>query len=343
MTDKTADMGDKRSAAGAAQTNWAWHPQLPLQGIPIFVWPPRLVPALKFLVSVGFLWSIIIPLGALATITWIYLQPALERCAEFHVDWILEMYARNLGIMVLVAGGLHLYFYTFKRQGSARKFDPRGMDKNSNKFFARNQVWDNMLWTCASGVTIWTAYEVFFMWAYANDMLPYYLEWTRHPVWFVLMFLAIPFWSSLHFYCIHRLLHWPPLYKFAHAVHHRNESIGPWSGMSMHPIEHVMYLSSVLIHVVLMSHPIHIFFHNQWNTVDAATTHTGFESLLFRGRPVYALGSFHHQLHHRFYNCNYGTQFMPWDKWFGTDHDGLPETMAAIRKRQRARLRTSKA
>ena len=76
--------------------------------------------------------------------------------------------------MLLVAGGLHLYFYTFGRQGAERKFDPRGMGTNDRKFFARNQVWDNMLWTCASGVTIWTAYEAGFMWAYANDLLPFY-------------------------------------------------------------------------------------------------------------------------------------------------------------------------
>ena len=49
-----------------------------------------------------------------------------------------------------------------------------GMGTNDRKFFARNQVWDNMLWTCASGVTIWTAYEAGFMWAYANDLLPFY-------------------------------------------------------------------------------------------------------------------------------------------------------------------------
>ena len=343
MAGKSAAMGARRAAAGPLQSTWAWHPSLPLQGNPMFAWPPRPVDAGKYLVSLGFLWSILIPFAAVATFTWTYLQPALERCAEFRVDWIVEMYARNLGLMVLAAGSLHLFFYTFKRQGNERRFDPRDMDRNNAKFFARNQVWDNMFWSCASGVTIWTAYEVFFMWAYANDLLPYYLEWTRHPVWFVLMFVAIPFWASLHFYFVHRLLHWPPLYKLAHALHHRNENVGPWSGLSMHPIEHAIYLSSVLIHVVLMSHPIHIFFHSQWNTLGAATSHTGFDSILVRGKPVFALGSFHHQLHHRYYNCNYGNPFMPWDRWLGTDHDGMPETMAALRKRQRARLKKSKA
>ena len=35
------------------------------------------------------------------------------------------MYARNLGLMLLVAGGLHLYFHKFRRRRMERKFDPR--------------------------------------------------------------------------------------------------------------------------------------------------------------------------------------------------------------------------
>ena len=165
-------------------------------------------------------------------------------------------------------------------------------------------MWDNIFWSCASGITIATAYEVFFMWGYANDLLPFYLDWKKHPTWFVLTLIAIPFWSSIHFYLIHRLLHWKPLYKLAHAVHHRNDNIGPWSGISMHPIEHVIYLSSILIHTVVASHPVHIFFHTSWNTIGAAASHTGFESITIRGKPVLLLGSFHHQLHHRFHNID---------------------------------------
>ena len=318
---------------------WAWHPPVPLRGVPVFVWPPRPLAMLKFLVSHAFFWSLMIPFWATATITWLYLQPALERCVEFQADWILEIYARNLGLMLLVAGGIHLYLFTFKRQGSDRKFDPRDLSTNDRKFFARNQVWDNMFWSCASGVTFWTAYEVFFMWAYANNMLPFFLDWNTHPVWFVAVFFLIPFWTSLHFYLIHRLLHWKPLYRIAHSLHHRNDNIGPWSGLSMHPIEHAIYLSTVLIHVVVLSHPIHVLFHMHWTTLGAAIAHTGFEALTFRGRRIFMLGAFYHQLHHRFYDCNYGNRDVPWDEWVGTSHDGTPEAMARIRKRRLRKAR----
>ena len=94
--------GTKLSSRGPREdpvpgrAGWAWHPPLPLKVVPVFVWPPRPLAALRYLLSRAFLGSVMIPFAALATITWLWLQPALERCAEFRADWILQMYARNL-------------------------------------------------------------------------------------------------------------------------------------------------------------------------------------------------------------------------------------------------------
>ena len=79
------------------QAPWLWHPPLPLEGVPVLVSPPNPVKALKYFFSVGFLWSVQMPYAALAVITWLHLQPALERSATFKADWILQMLARNLG------------------------------------------------------------------------------------------------------------------------------------------------------------------------------------------------------------------------------------------------------
>jgi len=115
-------------------------------------------------------------------------------------------------------------------------------------------------------------------------------------------------------------------------------STGPWSGFSMHPLEHLIYLSNVLIHVLFASHPIHIFFHLQWNAIGAGVSHTGYESLTVRGKPMIYLSPFHHQLHHRLYNCNYGNSLVPMDKLFGSDHDGTDEAWRVIRNGRRARV-----
>ena len=246
MKDETPSDAGPASRASTRAPTWNYHPPLPLTGIPVFVWPPRPLAALRWLMSLGFLGSVLIPFATLATITWVYLQPALERCVRLEPGWIVEMYARNLGLMLLIAGGIHMFFYVRRQQGAETKYDPRDLATDNRKFFTGSQVRDNMFWSCASGVTIWTAYEVGFMWAYANDLLPFFLDWRAHPFWFMFMFVFVIFWSSLHFYFVHRLLHWKPLYRIAHALHHRNDNVGPWSGLSMHPIEHLIYLSSVL-------------------------------------------------------------------------------------------------
>lgn len=322
----------------ADSNQWNYHPELPLGHVPVFVWPLELVGAIKFLFSREFFLSFVVSFGGLAVFTWYYLQPSLERCAVLEVGWISQMLARNFILILIVAGGLHLYFYVLKIQGTHRKFDnDTPTTKNNPRFFLRNQVWDNMFYTLISGVILWTAYEVIFFWAYANDMLPYYLEIRSHPVSFFLVFLFLPFWSSFHFHFIHKLLHWRPLFKIAHSVHHRNVSLGPWSGMSMHPIEHLLYLSTILIHVVIPTHPIHILFHMQYQTMGASMSHSGYDFLTVRGIPLIGLTSFHHQLHHKHLDCNYGNPLVATDRWFNCDHDGTKEATTQVRRRQRTR------
>ncbi len=51
---------------------WAW--TLPLQGIPVLVWPPRPGAALRWFASVSFVWSVLVSFGGTATIAWLYLQ-----------------------------------------------------------------------------------------------------------------------------------------------------------------------------------------------------------------------------------------------------------------------------
>ena len=332
-----------QTSAQTEQDNlWNHHPELPLGSVPVFVWPIRIIEAVKYLFSRDFV-TVIGPFVALGAFTWYFLQPAIERCVEIEIGWITQLLARNLILMLIVAGGLHLYFYVFKLQGTERKYDSnRPTAKDTPQFFMNSQVWDNMLYTLASGVTIWTAYEVLFFWAYANDMLPYYLEIRSHPISFVLLFFLIPFWSSFHFHFIHRLLHWRPLFKIAHSVHHRNVSLGPWSGLSMHPIEHLLYLSTVLIHLVVPSHPIHILFHLQWQAMGASASHTGYEYLTVRGVPIMGLTSFHHQLHHKYLDCNYGNPLVATDKWFNCDHNGSVEATGEVRRRQRVRTEARK-
>ena len=312
---------------------WNYHPTVPLQASPLFASPFRPLAVAKWFVCAWFPVSERLIILLLSIFSWAYFHPSLERCREFAWGWVAEIYVRNLVLMFVVAGGLHLYLYTFNRQAKERQYDARPLAKQKRAFTFNNQVLDNMFWTCASGVTIWSGYEALMMWSIANGYLPALPE-TGHYGWLALLIFLIPIWETFYFYLIHRLLHWPPLYKIAHALHHRNTNIGPWSGLSMHPIEHVLYLGSVLIHFIVPSNPLIIIYHLQFYTLSAATTHTGYEGLVFNNKNYLPLGTFHHQMHHRYFECNYGGLEIPWDKWFGSFHDGTEESHKAFVKRR---------
>ena len=268
-----------------------------------------------------------------AIASWIWLSPSLETAATFAPGWVAFVFARNFVLIALVAGGLHWYFHGQRLQGDRLKYDPRSIGAGRSFSFG-SQVRDNMFWTLTSGVFFWSAYEVLMLWLMGNGWVPV-LTWSDSPVWFVALILLTPLWISFHFYWIHRWLHWPPLYRIAHSVHHRNTNVGPWSGISMHPVEHLIFFSSVLIHVVVAAHPVHVIFHLFHQALTGVTSHTGFEGLVIRDRNRLALGTFHHQMHHRYFECNYGNLEVPWDVWFGSFHDGTEASHERMKARRR--------
>jgi len=332
-------MTEKRQTRGFAD-KWNHIPQVPVGVSPMFALPPNFGAILRWTLRQ---WLVVTERSILVVISllsWLFFQPSLEVTATLSADWIAALYIRNLLLMVAVAGGLHLYFYSRKTQGDALRYDKRDLADQKKIFSFKNQLADNMFWTLASGVTIWTLYEVLMFWAMGNGYAPV-LYWSDNPIWFILLFLLTPIWISFHFYWVHRWLHWPPLYRLAHALHHRNTNVGPWSGLSMHPVEHVIFFSSILIHFILPSSPVHILFHMQHQSLTAATSHTGYEAMLIKDKKHLALGTFHHQMHHRYFDCNYGNLEMPWDKWFGSFHDGTEESHDAFKQRRRALLAKS--
>ncbi|MDW4551187.1 sterol desaturase family protein [Defluviimonas sp. D31] len=313
---------------------WNHHPDLPIPVSPIMSWPPR---PLAWLTWISRYWlavsSVTIELAA-AFAVYRWFQPDWETMRHLGPGWIFAIWARNMVLLTLVAGGLHLWFITLAAQGKELKFDARDQARSNGTFTFKNQVWDNMFWSYASGVTAWTLWEVLYFWAAANGYAPQ-VGLAEHPIWFVLWMVIIPLWSSLHFYWIHRLLHWPPMYRLAHNLHHRNINIGPWAGISMHPVETALYFSSVAIHFVVPSHPVHVLFHFYLEGLNPAFSHSGFEGVHAGDRKRLSAGDFFHQLHHRYFECNYGTAEIPWDKLFGSFHDGSEEATAATRARKK--------
>lgn len=334
MTDTTGPAsGPTNGPKDKTLPGWHHVPQVPIQVSPFFSWPPKPARMVEWIAVRWFQMAENSILTVIALICWALLQPSLETTKTLSFDWIAAIWLRNMGLMILVAGGLHWFFHGAKRQAKTLKYDPRDLAVDGKNFTFGGQVRDNAFWTLSSGVGVWTAFEVLMFWAMANGYAPVLL-WSDNPIWFIAVFFLTPVWISFHFYWIHRALHWGPLYRIAHSLHHRNINVGPWSGLSMHPVEHVLFFSSILIHLIVPGGIVHILFHMQHQALTAATSHTGFENLLVKDKKQLALGTFHHQMHHRYFEVNYGNLEMPWDKWFGTFHDGTRDAHDRLKRRR---------
>ena len=317
-----------------ARKIWNYTPDLPLQLAPYWDWPLKPLASIKYLlrswnpVAQRFLFL----LAAFAVWTWF--TPDLAQAKTISFGWIFEIWLRNLVILLVVAGGLHLALWKIRTQADDYRYDMRPMAKGAKIFTFKNQVWDNMFWTLGPALAFATFWEALMWYAYANGWATL-ITFSSNPIWFVTLIVLIPIWAGFHFYWLHRLLHVGRLYTLVHSWHHRNINTGPWSGLAMHPVESFFLMFDTMIFFLIPAHPVHVLFLIFHHLIGAPTSHAGFENIRFGKTAKLGLGDFFHQLHHKFFDCNYGTWETPWDKWFNTFHDGTPEGNEHIKERRR--------
>ncbi len=305
-----------------------WQPTEPIATAPLFVFPPQPLNFLKWLPGYFFPWNVLFM--ALAAVMWFYLTPNTETLKTLSAGWILYLFARNSVLILMIYGLLELRLYVQRKQGARFKYNGKfPADQPSDVFMFKSQNIDNIIRTFATGVPIWTAYEVLGLWAYANHIGPW-ATFAEHPYWLVIFALVIPIYHEFHFYCIHRLIHVPVLYKYVHSVHHNSVNPSPWSSLSMHPIEHLLYWSDSLIHLILPSHPLLFLYGLQVTGTGAVVGHVGFHKLDLGNDKFVNTHAYAHYLHHKYFEVNYADGTTALDKLFGTWHDGSKEGQAMM-------------
>ena len=300
---------------------------------PIFVWPLKPVSALIWIFSIpGYFlpWNLFYVFVGL--ISWFYLSPPLEAYADFNLEVFLIAFARNSFLVGLYFGAFHYRLYVQRAQELEFKFNPRWPSNKSKQFMFGNQNLDNITLTFASGVTIWTGFEVGILWFASNDYISV-INAKENLFYFIAMVFLVHLWRDLHFYLIHRLIHFEPFYSLAHRVHHKNVNPGPWSGLAMHPIEHLFYFSCALLYLFVPFHPAFIIITLVHAGLSPAPGHAGFERIKTAEDKSFDSDSYAHYLHHKYFECNYADGIMPLDRWFGTFHDGSEESQERLRKR----------
>ena len=291
---------------------------------------------LKWLPGYFLPWNVLFM--ALGLVYWLWLTPAIDTMKTLSPGWIAYLLVRNMAVVALIYGALELQLYVKRKQGTRFKFNGKWpAENNSDVFMFKSQNIDNAIRTFATGVPIWTAYEVFGLWCYANGWGPW-TTFAAHPVWLVCFGLLIPMIHELHFYCIHRLIHVPILYKWIHSVHHNSVNPSPWSSLSMHPVEHLLYWSDSLIHLILPSHPLLLLYHLHVTGTGAVVGHIGFDKIEAGDDTAVDTHAYAHYLHHKYFEVNYADGTTALDKLFGTWHDGSKEAQAQMEARYEAKV-----
>uniref|UniRef100_A0A7S3VH27 Fatty acid hydroxylase domain-containing protein n=1 Tax=Dunaliella tertiolecta TaxID=3047 RepID=A0A7S3VH27_DUNTE len=140
------------------------------------------------------------------------------------------------------------------------------------------------------------------------------------------------------FYWTHRMLHWGPLYKHIHYIHHKSKVPSAFTGYSFHVIEALIVFANEVFVTMLFPMPASV--HRVYHLVTTAIHeggHAGYEIapfiptieglllLIFKGTKDSNRGQAlntvqHHDMHHRFPTRHFSLYFTHWDRWFGTMH-----------------------
>lgn len=313
-----------------------WTPNEPAKTAPLFVFPPRPLAVLKWLPHYFFPYNALFFLSAWAW--WLWVVPDTETMRRLAWGWVLWLLAVNAVAVFLWYFAFELRLYIRRAQGNRFKYNARfPADTPSDVFWFRSQNLDNMLRALLSGVPIWTGLQVLVLWAYANS-IGNWLSWADHPLWLAVLCLLVPIIHETHFFLIHRLIHTPFLYKWVHSVHHNSVNPSPWSSLSMHPVEHLLYFAPILYHLVIPSNPVAALFQLHLAGFGAVPGHVGFDRIELGEDIAIESHAYIHYLHHKYFEVNYGDGLIPFDRWLGTFHDGSQEAEARMQERYRRKV-----
>jgi Delta7-sterol 5-desaturase len=162
----------------------------------------------------------------------------------------------------------------------------------------------------------------------------FYSDDRHGAAWFVLSIPVMLLVHDTYFYWTHRFMHWKPIFKHVHRVHHLSHNPSPLAAYAFHPLEAV--IEAGIGPLLLLTLPVHRTAFLVFLTLQLAINvlgHLGFE-LYPRGFLRSPLGwllntTTHHHQHHQKTNWNFGLYFNVWDRLMGTNHPHYEATFEA--------------
>lgn len=317
-----------------------WKPKDILEVSPLWSWPPRPAKLMQWLA--GYLWPWNFFIMATTLLWWNFVIPTAEVRQTLAWEWIAKLLAANWVGIFLFFGFFELRYYVRRVQDRRFKFNGKfPADQSSDVFWFDSQNIDNFLRSFFVSVPIGTAIEVFLLWYLARHGGAE-LSWDANPAYLAALVFIAPVVHEVHFFFVHRLIHWGPLYRWIHSVHHNSINPTPWSSLSMHPVEGFVYFGVAFWVLAMPTSPFIAVYFFHLAGFGAVVGHIGFDRLEFPGGLAHKSSAYPHYLHHKYFDVNYcDNGAVPLDQWFGSWHDGSAEGDRLMQERfekKRARL-----
>lgn len=167
----------------------------------------------------------------------------------------------------------------------------------------------------------------------------HYSDVSEYGVFY--LFVSAALMIVLHdtyFYWGHRLMHHPLIYRYVHLVHHKSTNPSPWAAYAFHPLE--AFVEIGILYVIVFTIPYNEISIAMWWTYMLLLNvmgHLGIEvfpaNFLEKGILKWHNSPTHHNMHHKYFNYNYGLYFNVWDNLMKTVHPKYYETFAEVTNR----------
>ena len=224
---------------------------------------------------------------------------------------------------LLLAGACFAFFYVWKR----RKYLKHKIQQRlpEQKHIIREVSY--------SAVTVLVFTGVIMLVVYASER-----KWTRiykpldkhGKLYYLASILLMILIHDSYFYWTHRLMHWKPLFKRVHRIHHLSNNPTPFAAYAFHPAEAIV--EAGIIPLVAFTVPYHRSAMGIFSLYSLSLNiigHLGYElfpqdfasNRFFKWHNT----STHHNMHHRLVKYNYGLYFNFWDRIMNTNHPDYQE------------------
>jgi len=235
--------------------------------------------------------------------------------------WIgdaLKIFTADLSRYLLAAGGSYLIFYAlFKHPFYRFKIQKRYPDFWHLRREFLYSILSLLIFTCVGSATVYCIHKGY---------TQLYTKLGEHSTaYFILSTIGLIVLHDTYFYWTHRLIHLKWIYPYVHLVHHRSINPTPWAAYAFHPLEAIVQSGIFPLAVFLFPlHPLSLLVWGIYQIILNVGGHLGFE-VFPKGFTTGKLSwwsntSTHHNMHHRYVNCNYGLYFNIWDRLMGTNH-----------------------